>query len=369
MRIFFLTIVLAFVSTGSFCQSSIVLSQRNSYRINDQIRKKPLDLTGMDLKAVHLQINIADLLSSSRDISQSIMPAPDSSSQMMSIERRKRQYFNITNKGMELLGEEDALHKCTFNNAEKWLPFPLHEKDSVCGTFSGIGIYCHKIPYRKFGVYNTKVVGTDCIVSTNGDTLNHVHRVQTSRRYLIQHLSSSATSIEALPPYTPDSISKLLNTAEKFVTEEQYRWFLDGYRYPIIEHITIRNYDGKINTTYTYYTPTEEQSQLEDDENETWRKELQEQQKEKTTKAQELCYKLTHDASSSSVTIKYNLPQPARLSFILSDTKGIIYKRIEEDSDMGENSVSINYSALPYGQCILYIYYKGKEFTEKFNHK
>lgn len=270
---------------------------------------------------------------------------------------------------MELLGEEDALHKCTFNNAEKWLPFPLHEKDSVCGTFSGIGIYCHKIPYRKFGVYNTKVVGTDCIVSTNGDTLNHVHRVQTSRRYLIQHLSSSATSIEALPPYTPDSISKLLNTAEKFVTEEQYRWFLDGYRYPIIEHITIRNYDGKINTTYTYYTPTEEQSQLEDDENETWRKELQEQQKEKTTKAQELCYKLTHDASSSSVTIKYNLPQPARLSFILSDTKGIIYKRIEEDSDMGENSVSINYSALPYGQCILYIYYKGKEFTEKFNHK
>lgn len=124
-------------------------------------------------------------------------------------------------------------------------------QDSIYGLFNGIGIYCKRLPYRKFGDYQTKIVGYDQIVF-NGDTLNDVSRLLTSRRYVIKYLSQDTLYSNTLPQFTTDSILYNLHSTESFVTEIELRWYAKGYRYPILEHYTLKNEIGILQNSYTF---------------------------------------------------------------------------------------------------------------------
>lgn len=67
--------------------------------------------------------------------------------------------------------------------------------------------------------------------------------------------------------------------------------------------------------------------------------------------------------------IKYELSEAANVLFILADTKGIIYKKKQQKSNVGENLMAISYSGLAYGQYVLYIEVNGERFSEKFTNR
>ena len=249
---------LLLVATYCYPQSASVLTKANYYRIDDQLTKEEIDISDLDLNKSKLQICIDDRLLSKKKISQTIMPSSDTLSALMSIENSSRRYFRVEENGMLLVGDENKLSKCNYDMPEKWLPCIFLSQDSIYGLFNGIGIYCKRLPYRKFGDYQAKIVGYDQIVF-NGDTLNDVSRLLTSRRYVIKYLSQD--------------------------TEIELRWYAKGYRYPILEHYTLKNERGILQNSYTFFCSIGEQNSMPDTENEAIRLQASENDNTGSTKS------------------------------------------------------------------------------------
>lgn len=357
--------VFLLVATSCYPQAASVLTKANCYRIDDQLTKERIDISKFDLNKPKLQICIDDILLSKRNVYQTVMNSSDSLSTLMSIENSSRQYFRLEEEGMLLVGDENKLSKCKYDMPEKWLPCVFYAQDSINGLFNGVGVYCNRLPYRKFGDYQTKIIGYDQII-INGDTLNDVARLQTSRRYIVKYLSPDTLYSNTLPKFTVDSILYHLRSAESHVTEKQLRWYAKGYRYPIIEHYNLENEKGKLQYSYTVYCPIEEQESMYDIENDALRR--QESMKPHTIGEKNALskYDMVQNKEESSLRIKYELTESANVLFILADTKGITYKKRRQNSIAGESQLTISYSGLAHGQYILYIEVNGERFSEKF---
>ena len=353
------------VATSCYPQTASVLTKANYYRIDDQLTKEGIDISKFDLNKPKLQICIDDILLSKRNVCQTIMTSSDSLSTLMSIEKSSRRYFRFEEEGMLLVGEENKLSKCKYDMPEKWLPYAFYAQDSIYGLFCGVGVYCKRLPYRKFGDYKTKIIGYDQII-INGDTLNDVARLQTSRRYIVKYLSPDTLYSNTLPKFTADSILYHLRSAESLVTEMELRWYAKGYRYPIIEHYSLKNEKGILQDSYTAYCPIEEQVSMYDIENDVLRQ--MESMKVHTKGVKNILskYDIVQNKEEPSLRIKYELTESTNVAFILADTKGIAYKKKQQKSIAGENQLTMSYSGLPHGQYILYIEVNGERFSEKF---
>lgn len=368
MKQVLLFLALLLVATYCYPQSASVLTKANYYRIDDQLTKEEIDISDLDLNKSKLQICIDDRLLSEKKISQTIMPSSDTLSALMSIENSSRRYFRVEENGMLLVGDENKLSKCNYDMPEKWLPCIFLSQDSIYGLFNGIGIYCKRLPYRKFGDYQTKIVGYDQIVF-NGDTLNDVSRLLTSRRYVVKYLSQDTLYSNTLPQFTTDSILYNLHSTESFVTEIELRWYAKGYRYPILEHYTLKNERGILQNSYTFFCPIDEQNSMPDTENEAIRLQVSENDNTGSTKSVVSKYSIVQNKEEASLLIKYELSEAANVLFILADTKGIIYKKKQQKSNVGENLMAISYSGLAYGQYVLYIEVNGERLSEKFTNR
>ena len=241
MRYYLLLMFCIMTTLGGYSQSAFLLTEDNNYRPSDVVPKMNISLAGIDLACSKLTINTENLVSSKRKFVQTLLDSKDSISDITSIERKKRKYFSLNDDGMYLTGEEDALHKCSFRLPERWLPIHFSANDSIYGLFSGSGIYCKKLHYHKWGEYKTKVMGLDDIVLLTGDTLKNVMRLRTTRRYILQNIGESNNLANDSNILSKEIILANLDTVSKVITEEEYKWYAQGIRYPIMEAFMLKN--------------------------------------------------------------------------------------------------------------------------------
>ena len=367
MRKIFIFTLYLLATICSHSQSFPILTEKNCFRAEDKLEKVELDFSSLNLSQSNLSIVLSDYVCKPAKIFQTITGSSDTHYSLMSIERKQRKYFCVSKEGMELAGEEQPLSKCTYNMPEIWLPYHFCANDSVTGVFYGNGVYCRKLAFRKFGTYKTKVIGYDDFVFFNGDTIKNVACIQTVRKHLVKYLPPDS---QLSYSNNADSIIACVDTASHVITEKQYRWFITGYRYPIVESFTLYNVNGEKLSEWATVCSLESQHSLSDEENESVRNQLTKEDKdERNTAKVKLDYDFFQDNSSSSIKIQYHLPEADVLSFILADTKGVAYRKITRNALAGTNTETISYIGLPHGQYIVYISYKGMVFTEKFTKK
>jgi len=369
MRHYLLLMFCMMTTLCGYSQSAFLLTEDNNYRPSDVVPKMNISLAGIDLACSKLTINTENLVSSRSKFVQTLLDSKDSISDITSIERKKRKYFSLNDDGMYLTGEEDALHKCSFRLRERWLPIHFSANDSIYGLFSGSGIYCKKLHYHKWGEYKTKVMGLDDIVLLTGDTLKNVVRLHTQRKYVCRYLSENSSVIGESVLLSQDSILANLDSASNIIIEEEYRWYVRGFRYPIIEVFMLKKGKGELCKSWAAYCPPEDQEEMSDIANEKERERKIPVPLRGNPQDAYLDYQVIQENDASSLRIKYNLEEPAQLQFILSDTKGIVYKRVCREMEAGGNEDMISYAGLPRGQYVVCIIYKGCEFAEKFTKK
>ena len=292
------------------------------------------------------------------------------------IEDGQRAYYDVKGDSLLLTGHENRLTKMMYDEPELFLHFPMQLGDSVEGYFHGRGTYCNRIALHSYGRYHTKITEAGSMVLPEGDTLRHVLLIHTERITGEQYYPD--IHHDSLSIFTTDSIIKHLAPDTAKVHENIYRWYAEGYRYPVLEAKTV-TYCGKRLTEEMYYYPPEVQEQLVlDEENKAVRARLasEEGNGDGSSLADDgwgrngghggFNYHVSQNEGNETVTVSYSSEKPVKVTTMLANSQGYVYRRAEQTDG---SAITLSYSTLRHGQYILYVSAGNEQFAEKFSVK
>lgn len=345
---------------------------RNAYRVGDRMTGKQL-LVG----------NVSSLLNDSVcDLSQTQAANErytcrygkgPNNAMVSRLEHGTRYFFEQKGDSLLIMGFENHLAKIDYDLPELWLKFPMHAGDSLSGLYHGCGLYGERWNVRKLGDYKTWAKLCPTMVLPEGDTLRNVLRLHTQRQVCTIN-SPARMPGDSLPHFTPDSIRWHLANNKGVLVENVYRWYVAGWRYPILEAYVTGGTQSQapLFTTAFYYSPREQECLTDDNTNTLIRNAVTQQETNGHALAdndKDLDYKVLVDSERKTIRLTYNLERETHVRLILSDNAGIVYKTSERKDAQGKTHIQeIEYGTLPRGRYVLYINANGKRYAEKFKH-
>ena len=357
-----------------------ISQSNNRYRGSDMLEKKQIVVKGLSLNDTKGVWSLEEAELSEESYDAEYTTETDT---LMAVERGNRTYYSQDRRSVSIIGSENFMELISYDIPETWLTFPMQVSDSVCGYFNGSGPYCERFFLRRYGTYKTKADAAGKIVLPQGDTLRNVLRLHTER-----YVGTIAVPIDTMqykiPAFTVDSIVQHLAPDTAKVREDIYRWYAEGYRYPILEAQTLSYRDSML-TEEMYYCPPEIQEQLPlDEENKQVRARLIEEELARWQSPSlspddghhpqkrgkdGFSYELSQPDGSDLVTIHYDTDHETRVTALISNGLGYIYRRADQTCPAGSGQLSLNCTGLRKGQYIIYIHVDGNQYAEKVNVK
>lgn len=173
-----------------------------------------------------------------------------------------------------MVGYENNTSKVVYNSPELYLKLPIVYGGEEEKYFYGSGAYSNRLFYRIYGKTRLFVDGLGCLVLPGGDSLQSVKRVHTSRIFVEHYIPDIHSEndlqvyTDSIAPFTPDSVDNNIDADFSRVRMENYRYYADGYRYPIYEVDKMYASDGTVLKSTAYYLPPSEQELIDDADNE-----------------------------------------------------------------------------------------------------
>ena len=374
-KFFFIIIATAFCLSISGQQ---INQSNNRYRSYDVLEKKQVTVKEFDLNSNKGVWSLEDAELSEESYNAEYSTETDT---LMAVERGDRTYYSQDRSTVDIIGSENFMELMSYDMPETWLRFPMQVGDSVCGYFNGSGPYCERFFMRRFGTYKTKADVAGTLVLPKGDSLRNVIRLHTER-YVGTITVPIDTMEKKIPAFTVDSIISHLVPDTAKVREDIYRWYAEGYRYPILEAKSL-SYCDSLLTEEMYYCPPEMQRMLAyDEENELVRTRLAEEERARwlATSPDEnsnpksrgkdgFTYDLSQDDGSGLVTIHYATNHDTQMTALVANGLGYVYRRADQPCAAGSGQTTIDCSDLRRGQYIIYINVDGERYAEKINLK
>ena len=355
------------------------IDQSNLYRGIDMLEKKQIVVKGFSLNGIKGVWSLEEAEVSKETYDAEYTTEADT---LMAEERGNRTYYSQERGSVSIIGSENYMEQISYDMPETWLQFPMQVGDSICGYFYGSGPYCERFFIRRFGTYKTQADAAGKLVLPHGDTLRNVIRLHTER-YVGTIAEPFDTMLYKIPAFTVDSIVKHLAPDTAKVREDIYRWYAEGYRYPILEAQTLTYLDTLL-TEEMYYCPPEIQEQLPlDEENKQIRARIVEEelarwqpslspdhgQNPQRRGKDGFTYEISQPDGNDVVTIHYDTDHDVRVTALISNGLGYIYRRADQSCPTGTGQFSLNCTGLRNGQYIIYINVDGNQYAEKVNVK
>ena len=350
----------------------------NRYRNYDVLEKKQVTVKGFDLNSKKCVWSLEDAELSEGTYKAEYSTETDT---LVAVERGDRTYYSQDRNTVDIIGSENFMELISYDMPERWLQFPMQVGDSVCGFFNGSGPYCERFFIRRYGTYKTKADAAGTLVLPKGDSLRNVIRLHTER-YVGTITVPIDTMEKKIPAFTVDSIIRHLAPDTAKVREDIYRWYAEGYRYPILEAKSLSFCDSLL-TEEMYYCPPDMQRTLAyDEDNKQIRTRLAEEERArwlasspdedsnpKSRGKNGFTYNLTQDDNSDQVTINYSTDHVTKMTALVTNALGYVYRRTDQSCAVGNGQATIDCSGLRRGQYILYINVDGEQYAEKVNLK
>ena len=354
------------------------IDQSNRYRSYDVLEKKQVTAKGFDLNSKKGIWSLEDAEFSEGSYNAEYSTETDT---LMAVERGDRTYYNQDRGTINIIGSENFMELISYDMPETWLQFPMQVGDSVCGYFNGSGPYCERFFMRRYGTYKTKADATGKLVLPQGDTLRNVLRLHTER-YVGTITVPIDTMLCKIPAFTVDSIIRLLAPDTAKVREDVYRWYAEGYRYPILEAKSQTFCDSLLTEEMYYCSPDMQRTLANDEDNKQIRTRLAEEERTrwlasspdedsnpKSRGKNGFTYNLPQDDNSDLVTINYSTDHATKMTALVTNALGYVYRRADQSCAVGSGQTTIDCSGLRRGQYILYINVDGEQYAEKVNLK
>ncbi len=341
----------------------------NLYRGGDVLEKKQVIVNGFSLNGSNGVWSMENADISKKTYQSEYTTEHDT---IMMLERGNRTYYNIESDAVRIIGSENAQEIVSYDMPETWLKFPMHKGDSISGYFNGTGKYCDHLFMRRFGTYMTKADAVGKLVLPGGDTLRNVIRLHTER-----YVASTYTPIDTIktevPVFTADSIMTHLISDTAKVREDIYRWYAEGYRYPILE-ATILHVVSTALSKEMYFFPPEMQKQLVlDEDNKRIRQQIVDQQTSGYQREDD-SNSLQSPISISDVTVHeqtavatFQLTEDADVKGLICTISGMVIRQKSQHFKAGTNcQIDIDCNNLRKGEYVLYLNANGQVTSQVF---
>ena len=342
---------------------------RNHYRNGDILEKKQVSVEGFDLNGKNGVWSLEDAELSKKSFSTEYTAEGDT---MMMLERGNRTYFHQENSIVSIIGSENAQELISYDMPETWLKFPMQMGDSTSGYFNGTGRYCDHLFMRRFGTYKTMADAVGKLVLPESDTLRNVICLHTER-YVGTIVTPIDTIKTDIPVFTVDSIVTHMIPDSAKVREDIYRWYAEGYRYPVLEATTLHVGSTALSKEVFYFAPEMQEQLALDEENKRIRKQTEEQQDtwnqggngSKTPQSPISISDVAVHGQTARVT--FDLTEDADIKGLVCTISGMVLR--QQSQHFGANTncqMELDCSGLRKGEYVLYLNTNGHVTSHVF---
>lgn len=302
-------------------------------------------------------------------------------------EHRTMYYYRTSGDSLFCLGYENPTTFITYQKPELLLTFPVFQGRAVTDYFDGKGRYCEKLDVHLRGKSMITADASGMLILPEGDTLRKVLRVYT-HRFIHQRMTPILTTVDTLQLdslafiLNHDSIEYLLSNDSTHLETETWRWYADGYRYPVFETVKSTTYRfgnaHKYFTTSFVYLPEEQYYDLSyDTDNQKRRDEVSNEKRERewwntdeggvNGRRNDVVSYSFGIGDDGNLQINYTLKQSGDVSLIIFDLQGRQLSNISKRSEgLGKCREIISLSGYSKGEYILQIVAGEKVYGEKF---
>ena len=283
-----------------------------------------------------------------------------------------RMIYEQSKEGLRVVAMEDHLSRMIYDMPEEWLRFPMRQGDSINGYFNSTGIYCDRMFMRRFGNYQTKADSVGKLILPNGGTLYGVIRLHTIRQIGTVYADKD-TLRGIVPKFTTDSIVRHMAKDTLKMREDIYRWYAEGYRYPVLEAKITSIKDKPIEQMLFYCIPEEQELLASNEVNKAVRDavarsgEATQKEGEMAQARSENMFAYEISQNDNSITIYYQAEGNLRIIALLASNQGYVYQRQERKGAIGSDQISLSTNGLHKGQYVVYLNVNGQPYAEKVN--
>ena len=293
-------------------------------------------------------------------------------------------HYLLKNDSLYSLGYENPTTIINNWKPELLLTFPFSYQKRIEGYFYGTGNYCRRLDLTSQGKTVTWGDAYGMIILPNGDTLQHVLRVRSLKKIAEKMVSFIQKDSIIKPVVNIDSINYHLNNDSVYMQVETYRWYADGYRYPVfetVESITFKNQTPfkHFNTAF-FYSPNKHSYLNDDPDNLAKLDEIENENKKSKNSSEgsnsnssgnnpnkELTnYNVHIDKESNRISIEYDLTQQADVTISLYDMQGrllVNYPKTNHPEGFYQEAIALDGFQL--GEYLLRIVVNDKVYGEK----
>lgn len=263
--------------------------------------------------------------------------SPDDSLQLCVHEHHTRTFYKMQEDTLFCTGYENALTRMEYSCSEPILRFPLGYGDMLSGMFAGTGEYCHRLPFTVNGYTHTQVdgIGTLLLPDMQVKKVLRVHRCR-----VWTEVAGSETNMQ----------------------EDVWQWYAPQCPYPLLEALRLTQRAEEMDSVllssiclFPFVTD-------EDNDNHSL------QDKETDDKVSE---HLLSEASflpnpvQTALQISYRLATDAEVYVSVHYGGGVcMYRTPVIKEAEGVHSLSLDMSAFPIGNYVLYLHADTETLSE-----
>lgn len=268
----FLWMLLTITSFAAMAQNTLTPSC-NQPRTGDRLMKQQIVYQASDEAGAHQLWDFRKQDSLNDHYELKYLSLEANSDTVVGIEHRTMYYYYLKGDSLLSLGYENPTTLIKYRKPETLLVFPFAYGRTFTDYFDGVGRYCERLSIHVQGKSVVTADATGTLILPGGDTLQNVLRVH-SQKKIVEQMSPVATQ-KTIPvdsvsfALNRDSIDWHLANDTTHIQVDTWRWYAEGYRYPIFESIENSEYRlGEKHPyfkTSFYYPPHEQYYGLEDD--------------------------------------------------------------------------------------------------------
>lgn len=260
---------------------------------------------------------------------------------LMVVQEDKTLYtYILSGDSLWLSGFQDRTTRIDNQQPELQLVYPMRYGDKHISYFHGNGDYGNYLFLTSVGKTNVEADAYGAMLLPEGDTLPNVLRIHKVKD-IYERMVPYPFIQRYDTIYSADSIDFHLFTDTLLLQVETYRWYADGYRYPVFEtvsnRIIIRGKPMEHSHGAFYYKPLDQYYDLDNDpENQTIREEERERQSalrgrelfgntgDNGTKPPDapVSYNVALADDGNTLNLEYYLAEDADISILLFDMQG-----------------------------------------------
>ncbi|MBV4202933.1 T9SS C-terminal target domain-containing protein [Bacteroides salyersiae] len=329
--------LLTFSTVFLFCYIAIAQpvmdKDRNIMRSGDRIVKQQMEYKspGRDGERVLWDFSKLKLIDENYELTYSTIK----DSLITGKEHRTLYKYLLSGDTLFSVGYANATTQLSYLKPEIQLIFPFGYQQQAKDYFHATGSYCKRLTIVSQGVVELHADAYGTLILPEGDTLNSVLRIHHTKK-IIKHISNPSSNYQSSINRWPiDSIDYYLATDSSWIQTDTYRWYAEGYRYPVFETVENTIYrspkpDKHFNTAFLY-TPSEQYYKLKNDPENAQKREEKEISEEQdryrsdyrndfTDQNDIMTYNI--NTNGNELLVEFMLNQSARVGFMLFDTQG-----------------------------------------------